>query len=104
LLANSGFFFPACLFALAFVRGLSLGFFEHMVAKVTKDSRNVSADIGLIHVPMRLAEFSSVLAAGFIAQTLGYAPVFAATGVFFTVFSFMSLSLLTPQQRSHETL
>ena len=53
---------------------------------------------------MRLAEFSSVLAAGFIAQTVGYAPVFAATGIFFMVFSFMSLNLLTPQQRSHENL
>ena len=104
LLANSGFWFPACLFGLAFVRGLSLGFFEHVVAKVTKDSKNVSVDIGLLHAPMRLAEFASVLAAGFIAQAIGYESVFIATGVFFAIFSLMSLKLLAPQQRYHETL
>jgi MFS family permease len=94
-LAGSGFFFPAFLFALAFVRGFSVAFFEHLVAKVAKDSQNVCVDIGWLHVPMRLAEFSSVLFAGFVAQAVGYAPVFAATGVFFAVFSFMSLHQLT---------
>jgi hypothetical protein len=43
---------------------------------------------------MRLAEFSSVIAGGFIAQSLGYAPVFIATGVFFGVYSFLSLYIL----------
>jgi hypothetical protein len=32
--------------------------------------------------------------AGYLAQTIGYAPVFEATGVFFVVFSFMSLRVL----------
>jgi predicted MFS family arabinose efflux permease len=93
-LAVSGLFFPAVLCALAFVRGLGIAFFEHIVAKAAKCSKNISVDIGLLHVPMRLAEFSSVLAAGFVAQTVGFAPVFAATGVFFAVFSFMSLRIL----------
>lgn len=95
-LAYSGLFFPALLFALAFVRGVSIAFFEHCVAKVAKDSRNVSVDIGWLHVPMRLAEFSSVLAAGFVVQAMGYAPVFAATGVFFVIFSVISLHQLKP--------
>ena len=94
LLAGSGLFFPALLFALAFVRGFSVAFFEHLVARVAKDSQNVCVDIGWLHVPMRLAEFSSVLSAGFVAQAVGYAPVFAATGVFFAVFSFMSFRQL----------
>jgi MFS family permease len=93
-LAGSGLFFPALLFALAFVRGFSIAFFEHSVAKATVNSRNVSVDIGWIHVPMRLAEFSSVLIAGFVVQAVGYAPVFAATGVSFAVFSFISLRQL----------
>jgi uncharacterized membrane protein YagU involved in acid resistance len=80
--------------ALAFVRGYGIGFFEHTVVKVAKDSKNVSVDIGLLHVPMRLAEFSSVLAAGFVAQTMGYAPVFVATGVCFGVFAFLCLHIL----------
>jgi hypothetical protein len=95
LLAASGMFFPAFFFALAFVRGFSVAFFEYNVAKVVRNSKNVSADIGWLHVPMRLSEFSSVLIAGYLAQTLGYAPVFAATGVFFVIFSFMSLKLLS---------
>jgi len=93
-LAGSGFFFPVFLVALAFVRGYGIGFFEHTVVKVAKDSKNVSVDIGLLHVPMRLAEFSSVLAAGFVAQTMGYAPVFVATGVCFGVFAFLCLHIL----------
>jgi len=94
VLAFSGVLFPAFVFALAFVRGLGIAFFEHCVAKAARDSRNVSVDIGWLHVPMRLAEFSSVLAAGIIAQAVGYAPVFAATGVFFTIFSFIALRQL----------
>lgn len=91
LLASSGLLFPALLAALAFVRGYGVAFFEHLVAKVAVNSKNVSIDIGWLHVPMRLAEFSSVLSAGFVAQSVGYMPVFAVTGVFFAVFSFMSL-------------
>jgi MFS family permease len=97
LLAGSGLFFPALLFALAFARGFGVAFFEHLVHKVAKDSQNVCVDIGWLHVPMRFAEFGSVLSAGFVAQEAGYAPVFAAMGVFFAVFSFMSLHQLRMQ-------
>jgi MFS family permease len=87
-------FFIVCLLALAFVRGFGIGFFEHTVLKVVKDSKNVSVDIGLLHVPMRLAEFSSILSAGFLVQYLGYAPLFLATGIFFGVYCFLSLFIL----------
>jgi MFS family permease len=94
LLAGSGFFFPALLFTLAFVRGYGIGFFEHTVVKVAMKSKNLSVDIGWLHAPMRIGEFASVLSAGFIVQSFGYAPVFAATGVFFGVFAFISLRVL----------
>jgi MFS family permease len=94
LLAGSGFFFPILVVVLAFVRGYGIGFFEHAVVKVAKDSKNVSVDIGLLHAPMRLAEFSSVLAAAFVAQAVGFAPVFVATGAAFGVFCFISLYAL----------
>jgi MFS family permease len=94
LLAGSGLFFPACLLSLAFVRGYGIGFFEHTVVKVAQDSKNVSIDIGLLHIPMRLAEFASVLASGFLAQAFGYTPVFVATGIFFGVYAFLSLHIL----------
>jgi MFS family permease len=94
LLAGPMFLFPALLLVLAFVRGYGIGFFEHAVFKVAKDSKNMSVDIGFLHVPMRFAEFSSVLAAGFVAQAIGYGPVFVAMGASFGVFAFLSLYIL----------
>jgi len=96
-IAVSGAFFPAVLFALALVRGLGVAFFEHSVAKAAKDSKNVSVDVGWLHVPVRFAEFSSVLVGGILVQTVGFLPVFAATGVFFTMFSFFALHNLNTQ-------
>jgi MFS family permease len=94
LLTGSGFFFATCLFSLAFVRGYGIGFFEHTVVKVAQDSKNVSIDIGLLHIPMRIAEFASVLASGFLAQTFGFTPVFLTTGIFFGIYVFLSLNIL----------
>jgi predicted MFS family arabinose efflux permease len=97
LLANAGFYFPALFLALAVTRGLGIGFFESIIAKVSKNRQTISVDIGLLHIPTRFAEFASVLSAGFIAQSLGYAPLFAASGIFFTVFSVLSLYILKLQ-------
>jgi len=94
LLANSSFYFLALFLALAVARGLGIGLFESIIAKVTKTTPIVSVDIALLHVFTRVAEFASVLSAGFVAQSLGYAPVFAASGVFFAVFSISSFYIL----------
>ncbi|MGD0646264.1 MAG: MFS transporter [Candidatus Bathyarchaeia archaeon] len=94
LLASSGVYFLALFLALAVQRGLGIGFFESIVAKVTKNNPTVSVDIGWLHVPTRLAEFFSVLTAGFVAQYLGYVPVFAASGVAFVGFSILSLGIV----------
>jgi MFS family permease len=94
LLANSGIYFPALFLALALANGLGLGFFESIIAKATKNRMTVSVDIGLLNIPMRLAEFSSVLGAGLVAQSLGYLPIFVASGIFFVVFSVLSLYIL----------
>ena len=99
LLANSGFYFPALFLALAVTRGLGIGFFESIIAKVTKNKLTVSVDIGLLHISTRLAEFASVISAGFVVQSLGYMPIFAASGIFFTVFSAFSLYVLKMQSK-----
>ncbi len=98
LLANSGSYFLALFLALGFAHGLGLGFFESVIAKVTKDRVNVSIDVGLLHVPVRLAEFTSVLFAGFAAQSLGYMPIFAASGIFFMAFSVLSVYILKTEK------
>ena len=100
-LAASGLLFPALFCALAFARGFGVAFFEHLVHKVAKDSKNVCVDIGWLHVPMRLAEFATVLSTGFAVQAVGYTPVFAATGVFFAIFSLMSLQQLRIRRRGN---
>lgn len=94
LLANSNSYFLALFLALALAEGLGMGFFESIIAKATKNKPSVSVDIGLLHVPMRFAEFASVLYAGFIAQSVGYAPVFVSSGIFFAIFSVLSLYFL----------
>ncbi len=94
ILARMGNYFPALFFVLAIAHGLGVGFFESIIAKVTKNKRTVSVDIGLLHVPMRFAEFASVLTAGFVAQFLGYTPIFVSSGIFFTIFSVLSLHAL----------
>lgn len=94
LLASSGYYFFVLLLALAVAEGLGTVFYESIIAKATKSKPNVSIDIGLLIVPLRFAEFGSVLYAGLIAQNLGYAPVFASSGIFFAIFSFLAFHLL----------
>ena len=94
LLALSNYYFFALFLALAVAEGLGYVFYESIIAKATKDNPNVSVDIGLLIVPLRFAEFGSVLYAGLIAQNLGYAPMFASSGIFFLVFSALAFYLL----------
>jgi predicted MFS family arabinose efflux permease len=94
LLASSNYYFFALFLSLAVAEGLGWIFYESIIAKATKNKPNVSVDIGLLIVPLRFAEFGSVLYAGLIAQNLGYAPVFASSGIFFLIFSVLALYLL----------
>ena len=93
-LANSNGYFFILLAALAITEGLGTGFFESIIARATKKRASVSFDIGLLHVPMRFAEFSSVLYAGVVAQYFGYMPIFVFSGVLFMVFSILSFRFL----------
>ena len=94
LLASSRYYFFALFLALAVAEGLGYVFYESIIAKATKNRQNVSIDIALLIVPLRFAEFGSVLYAGVIAQNLGYAPVFASSGIFFIIFSVLAFYLL----------
>jgi hypothetical protein len=99
-LAVAGYVFIVSLLVLGFVRGYGIGFFELTVIKVAKDSKNVSVDIGLLHVPARIAEFASVLTAGFLALNIGYTPVFIAIGSFFGFYAFLSLYILRLREKT----
>ena len=93
-LASSGFAFVLVVVALALVRGFGVGFFEYSIIKVMKNPQNVCVDIGLIHVPMRIAEFASTLTAGFLVQALGYAPVFIIMGACFIPYALIALFVI----------
>ena len=90
MLATSNYYFFAPFLALAVAQGLGWFFYESIIAKVTKNEPNVSVDIGLLIIPLRFAEFGSVLYAGIIAQSFGYWPLFVSSGLFFTFFSILA--------------
>lgn len=87
LLSNSGSYFIPLILALAVAHGLGIGFYESLVAKTTENRPTVSFDIGLLVIPERLAEFTSVVFAGFAAQYLGYMLIFVLSGIFFSTSS-----------------
>lgn len=93
-LVFSNIAFALAIVALAFVRGYGIGFFEYTIIKVMKNPENICVDIGLIHVPQRIAEFVSTLSAGFLAQAFGYAPIFIAIGAFFAPYALIALFVI----------
>ena len=93
-LAYSNFAFVLALLALAFVRGYGIGFFEYTIVNATKHSRNLSVDIGFIHVPQRISEFASVLTAGFLVHVFGYFPIFLAIGSFFGFYALLAFYVI----------
>ena len=101
-LAASNYYFLPMFLMLAISEGLGMGFFEAIIAKAVKDKPSVSIDIGLLHIPMRFAEFASLLYTGFIAEKFGYAPVFAFSGIFFLFFSILAL-YFEPTDRAYHS-
>jgi MFS family permease len=93
-LTGSNAAFAVALLVLAFVRGYSIGYFEYTIIKVTRNSSNISVDIGLIHVPQRIAEFASLMFAGYLAQTVGYAPIFVFLGSCFGLYVLFPRSVI----------
>lgn len=94
LLTYSGNYFLLLILALAVAHGLGIGYYESLVAQTTKNRSTISFDIGLLIIPQRLAEFISVVFAGFAAQYMGYMPIFALSGISFSIFSVLSWYLL----------
>ena len=86
--------FLLAILALALVRGYGIGFFEYTIVKVMNNPENISVDIGLIHIPQRIAEFVSTMSAGFMVQAFGYGPVFLLIGISFAPYSLIALYVI----------
>jgi MFS family permease len=75
---------------LAIGNGASMIVAEYILADSVKESGEISTDIGLIYMPLRLSEFIFLFCAGFIIAGFGYAPLFivcAACVAFFVLFA-----------------
>jgi len=92
-LTGSSLFVPLFLI-MALGEGFSLVMFEGVIAKATKGKPSVSTDIGFLHVPFRIAEFISVIFAGFAFQYLGYPVIFAIAAFSFAAYSYIGWRLL----------
>ncbi len=92
-LTNSSLFIPFFLL-LSLGDGLSGMLFEAVIAKATKGKPSISTDIGFLHIPYRMAEFASVIFAGFAFQYLGYPVVFGLSALSFAAYSFLCWWLL----------
>jgi len=91
---GSSLLFGPFLLLIALGDGLSLLFFEAVIAHTTKGKPTVSTDIGFLHVPFRLAEFVSVICAGFAFQYLSYHVVFLVSALAFAAYSLLAWRLL----------
>ncbi len=78
--------------------GIGWGFgeaiFERIIAEAAARSNQVSTDIAILHIPIRFAEFATVISAGAIAQFFGYIAIFAYSAVFFFAFALLSYAIL----------
>ncbi|MEM2136846.1 MAG: MFS transporter [Candidatus Methanomethylicia archaeon] len=84
-------FLPILMIMLAFSEGLSAKFYENIIAKVSKDRREtLSIDIGILHIPMRIFESSSLIIFGLIIENYGYNIVFIISGIAYIIFSTLS--------------
>jgi len=82
----------------SFGYGILFAFHEFIIAKETKKSRTVSTDIGLLHVPTRIAQTIVLGAGGFLAQTFGFFPVFLISFLMFIAFAIVVYRLIGPKQ------
>lgn len=83
------------LFALlSFSFGMLFAFHEFIIAKETKNSDTVSTDIGILHIPTRIAQTIVLAGGGFLAQNFGFFPVFLLSFFMFAAFAVIVYKLM----------
>ncbi len=77
--------------ALAIASGLGTRFYETIIANVSKDRlETLSIDIGILHIPLRIMEFSSLIIFSIIIEKFGYQVSFILSGIAYIAFSILS--------------
>ena len=72
--------FPLIL-VIALGYGLKGNLFEAVVQKSVGESKAVSTDIAVLHIPYRFGEIAVLAGLGIVASQFGYAPAFAFVGI-----------------------
>jgi predicted MFS family arabinose efflux permease len=88
-LVPSAFWILIIIFAIG--HGSASILYEEILGNATKKSKDLSTDFGVIHVPLRIAEFISFALAGFVVSNFGFAPLFFACAISITIFGLFSL-------------
>jgi predicted MFS family arabinose efflux permease len=81
---TEGFWILILLFGIG--HGSASILYEGILGNTTKNSKDLSTDIGVIHIPLRIGEFISFIGAGFIIANFGYFPIFAISALFVFIF------------------
>lgn len=63
---------------------------EYLLSKSITHSKEVSTDIGLMFVPLKLVEFLVYLCSGFVISSFGYSPIFILCSISILAFLFFS--------------
>ncbi|MEM4707905.1 MAG: MFS transporter [Candidatus Anstonellales archaeon] len=86
------FFILFVIFSLSY--GILFAFHEYIIAKETKGSKTVSLDIGVLHIPTRIAQTIVLILGGFLAQIFGFVSVFLLSFFMFVGFSVVAHGLI----------
>ena len=78
---------PVFIVLLAVAGGLGTRFYESIIAMVSKDRREtLSIDIGILHIPMRITEFTSLILYSILTEKYGFQTPFILSGLAYSIF------------------
>jgi len=99
-LPSSKILLPLYITGLAIASGLGTRFYETIIAEVSKHrTKTLSIDIGILHIPMRITEFSSLILFSIIVESLGYQVTLILSGLAYMAFSILSYIQLKKRSR-----
>lgn len=91
---SDGNAFIALFFAASFACGLGAKTFETIIIQNTKNSKTISVDIGLFHVPPRAYEFAFFALAGLLITQFGFQSIFTITAASAAAYALLSTRII----------
>lgn len=85
--------------ALAIGEGCASGLFERMIARVTKDSAQISTEIAVLHIPYRSVEFIVLGSLGFGVSRFGFYPAFLVVAGATALFALLATRVLVANEQ-----